>query len=420
MKSASIYLATTILSIALLSGGCATARIPAQADEPSARSSGPSLTELPLGKPELKNQFVAIEAGKIYDASTGKLLSFERLVDRLSAVRVVFLGESHTSMQIHRMQARIIRALYERNPNIMIGMEFFQRADDEVLKEWSRGWLTERGLLYKAGWYEDGGYNFGYYRPILDFARENGLPVIGINIPRTVLRTISTQGYDALDEEARTMVGAIDVTNEEHRRLIRHYFGGANMGHGGAESEEAAEERFERMYAAQRTWDTVFANSVIEAARDFDGIIVVIVGSGHVAYNLGSNLVLARQSDLSQATVMPVTLDDAEEMRRTVRSYGEYLFGVKDDSDPAFYPSFGLSARNHAGNVVVGMLFPGSLAAEAGFRSNDVVLSINGEPVKDVTDMRIRLSRFNWGETAEFLIRRDGEEMALSITPKRE
>lgn len=410
-----IWLAAVVL-IAIISGACATkSRTPAAEAAPP-----PALTldTLPLGNPALKDKFMMVGAGKFYSTAEGGEITFDQLIDKLSKVRVVYLGETHTSMAVHQNQTRIIKALYERNPKIKIGMEFFQRQDDDILNEWSANKISEEELIRKTGWYAGGGgYNFGYYRPFMDFAREKGLPVIGINIPRSIVHHVSRNGLDSLTEEEKKIVGEVDVTNKEHRKLIEFYFGGAGMGHGSPESQDEAKERFNRMYAAQSTWDEVMADSIKSGMEDFDGIFVVIVGSGHTGYNLGINRRLYEQYPEPYATVMPVQIDKDGEPVRVVRSLGDFVMAYRDDIDPEYYPRFSLSASDKDGKVVVGMLLPGSFAMEKGIQTGDVITSLDGKAISDVTDLRLRLAAKKWGEKTELGILRGEENMTVDITP---
>lgn len=411
-------LTMALVGLLLVAGGCASARSGANAKTMgnAPKETGPSLYTIDIGDPELKKHTVDMREGEIVDAATGRTIEFEAMIEQLAKADVVFLGESHTSMSIHKWQDRIIRALHAKGVDLKIGMEFFQREVDDHLASWVKGWLTERGLMYLTGWYATGGYNFGYYRPFISFARDAGIPVFGANVPRMIIRTISRQGFDALSPEQKAEIGDVDTSNKDHQTLIKAYFGGADMGHG---QGGIPEEQFMRMYSAQRTWDTVFANSAITAHEDWNGTVVIIVGSGHLGYNLGSSLILEKSSDLKAMTVMPVIMTDSG-MRRVKRSYGDILIGVPEDSNPAHYPSFGVSGSDKDGAVVVGMLFPNSEAFKAGMKAGDVLVALDGKPIKDATDMRIRLAAKSWGDTAVFTVKRGDEEVTVEITPKRE
>jgi uncharacterized iron-regulated protein len=403
MLARKLLMIISLISLVLLSGACATAH-KAVMDDPAA-AEGPDLDTLPLGDPELSDKFIDLKIGDVYDAKTGEKITFEQMIERMAPAKVVYLGESHTSMEIHKMQDRVIRGLYGKNYDLKIGMEFFYRENEADLKEWSAGYLTERGLMYKVGWYAGGGgYNFGYYRPFIGFAREKNIPVFGINIPRSILRVISSQGYDKLTPEQAEMVGEINTENPGHRTLIMdHYFGGAAAGPMGHSNPE----RMERIYSGQCAWDNVFADSTLSALEGFDGKVVIIVGSGHVSYSLGTNRRLLEKKELPITTVMPVHVNNGIS-QKVVRSVGDFIVGVSYDVDPEYYPSFGLPLSQKDDGVTVGSFrfSPKAYAKTAGFEEGDIVTAFNGLKVTDVTDLKMRLANTAYGEKITLTVTR--------------
>jgi aminopeptidase YwaD len=62
---------------------------------------------------------------------------------------------------------------------------------------------------------------------------------------------------------------------------------------------------------------------------------------------------------------------------------------------------------------------PGSPAERAGLRAGDIVVRLGKTPVKNVYDYTYALGEMRAGEEVEALIRRDGKEMAVKITPEK-
>lgn len=369
----------------------------------------PTLLTMPVGDLKLKSKFLNIKPNDIYRAKSGKKISFDEMIDELASKKVVFLGETHTSMNIHNGQDRILRALYERNPDITIGMEFFKRRDNEALKEWSVGKLTEEELIYKTDWYTKVGFNFGYYRSIMNFAKDKGLAVEGINIPRTLLRKVSQKGIENLTEMEKKTVGTIDVSNKEHKQLIMKYFEGAmGMGHG--KNMMMNNEMMNRFYTSQCVWDNVFSDSILNKAENSNGLYVVIVGSGHVSYKLGANRRLKEKSDVSQASVFPVEVSEDEKQLIVSRAIGDFIIGFDSDSKKPFYPQWNIGAYDNYNLISVGKLFPGSPAARAGLKTGDMIISLDGTELRDVTHMNLLLSNKKNGDKAVFTIVRQGRE----------
>jgi aminopeptidase YwaD len=62
---------------------------------------------------------------------------------------------------------------------------------------------------------------------------------------------------------------------------------------------------------------------------------------------------------------------------------------------------------------------PGSPAERAGLRAGDIVVRLGKTPVKNVYDYTYALGEMRAGEEVEALIRRDGKEMTIKITPEK-
>ena len=113
-------------------------------------------------------------------------------------------------------------------------------------------------------------------------------------------------------------------------------------------------------------WNAVKA---LETHGDPYAIMVVLLGSGHVAFGLGATRQAAGWSKLPMATVIPVPLVDEEgEPARVRASYADYLWGLPAEADQPPYPSLGaaLSDRKDAPHPVVTSVREGSPAAAAG------------------------------------------------------
>lgn len=69
------------------------------------------------------------------------------------------------------------------------------------------------------------------------------------------------------------------------------------------------------------------------------------------------------------------------------------------------------------GGAVITWVFRNSPAAAAGLESGDVVVAIDGEPVRDAADLVEAIRARALGESVELTVERDGERSTLSATP---
>jgi uncharacterized iron-regulated protein len=390
---------------------------------------------LPIGDPELATEPGSAYQGEFYDARRGTALSIEELAREMVQARVVLLGEDHTDIAQKLFHARLLEAMAELGRNLVLGMEFFLRSDRELLSAWSGGEIEGEEFLRRVGWYDRGGYRWEYYRPVMEVARSRGIPVVGLNVPRAIPRAVNRGGLEGLTDEQRREVGDVVADNSpEHRYLISRYFG-----------ETVAmlpPAWFDNMYTAQCLWDVVMARSILDELP-MDATMVVIVGSGHVAYRLGIPRRLVEELEAAGRSVFPIAsfcpvyapppdpdgepaghpmgghgmgMDgDRGKPARFVRSLADFIGVFPDTGGIEAYPRIGLKLDEGDGGIVVSMAWPDTPAESAGFESGDRIVDLNGMRPDDLSDLRMMLSRIQWRERAGFLVERDGEQLEIAL-----
>ena len=101
-----------------------------------------------------------------------------------------------------------------------------------------------------------------------------------------------------------TFPAHVDVDSAEHLAYFK-----AAMSEGGATHPGMSDEALKGMLAAQATWDAAMgwnAVAALKKSNDPSAIMVVLVGSGHVAYGLGIERQARQFFDGSIATLVPV------------------------------------------------------------------------------------------------------------------
>jgi hypothetical protein len=277
----------------------------------------------------------------------------------------------------------------------------------------------------------------------MEVTRSHGIPVVGLNVEREIPRAVNRGGLEGLDDDQRQEVGTVDTGgSDEHRYLISRYFG-----------ETVAmlpPGWFENMYAAQCLWDVVMARSILENLPD-GSTMVVIVGSGHVAYDLGiarrihDELAAAGRDDMAVATFCPVTapasdpggdphghpmgghggeMESKSKPARFVRSLADYVGAFPDRGGIEAHPRLGLRlGEGEASSAVITMVWPDTPAAAAsavagagaGFEHGDRVVDVNGKAPRDLPDLRTMLARLEWGQRVGVAVGRGDEELEIAV-----
>ena len=96
----------------------------------SVASSRPAWTadgtwNLAIGDPARKERSLPPLLDTVLDLRAGDSLTPAGLADRLKGVRLLFVGESHTEMEIHRLQLRLLQELKRAGRRVHVGLEMY-------------------------------------------------------------------------------------------------------------------------------------------------------------------------------------------------------------------------------------------------------------------------------------------------------
>jgi len=383
---------------------------------PAALLAEEKVLELAIGDPARRDRMAPVVLDGVTDAAKGEVITAGELAARLDGVELLFVGESHTDFEFHRVQLRVIEELQKRGRKVLIGLEMYPAGEQASLDRWSTDpAFGESAFLEQSRWYYNWSYHWDYYRPIFQFAHQHGIRMFGLNVPRKVVQTARMKGLEALSEEQRQLLPArIDTDSAEHRRLFRAFFSAEEM-HG-----SLSDEMFEGMFRAQCTWDGAMAHNAIQALRQQGGeraIMVVLIGSGHVAFGLGAERQAKLWFDGRIASVIPVPIEDPrtdQPVTQARASYADFFWGVPPETDP-LYPVLGLSApeREPGQPISVIRVEKDSVAAAAGFAEGDVMLSMDGTPLEAKETFHRLMAEKRWGDSARFEVRRGEETKTL-------
>jgi uncharacterized iron-regulated protein len=373
------------------------------------------ILRLQIGDETLKTKTMAVSPGKIYAAAAGEAVSFDEMIQGMSRSRIVYVGETHNSLPMHQIQAKIIQGLYEQSRDLTVGIEMYPITQQEILNKWSLGILKEDEFIREGQWYVNWNFHFGFYQDIFKVIKKNAIPLYALNVPREIITKVRMKGWEALDEQEKAMVPELDLTNQDHRTLIRTIFEGADLPH--QMKGKGLEMAFEGLYRAQTAWDETMAYHGLEALHKEKGRLVVLAGSGHLLYNLGINMRAFMESRLPFKTVICIIIPEGEKSVEVSRSLADYVWGLPEEEKPVF-PSVGLRFKKFEGldNLVIERDPIDGVAKGADFKKGDVLLSVDGKKYTDINELRIYLSRFDWGDQVTFQLLRDAQKVKVLLT----
>jgi len=318
-------------------------------------------------------------------------LSLDRLVAQLATKRVVFVGETHDRYDHHLNQLEIVRRLHRLDPNLAMGVEYFQQPFQPQVDDYIAGRTTEGEFLRTTDYYQGWGYDYRLYAPIFQFAREQRIPVRALNVPTTLASAIAKAGIAGLSGQQRAYVpGEIEPADDAYKARLRITF----------EAHKAAKpDSFDHFVEAQLVWDEGMAASAAAYLNANQGRrMVILAGSGHVAFGSG---IPARLEHRTHATYA-IVLNSGEEIEPHI---ADYLLLSKKLELPAA-GVLGVSLEEKDGECRVRSLNVGGAAEKAGLSRGDVLVEIDGQPVKRIADMRLALWDKKPGDRVRLSVRR--------------
>jgi len=394
-----------LLASSLLLAGCAAGR--------PAVTGGPGMPYPPKEPPK---------AEEIHHLPTGLRMSLDGMMEMLSGARLVCIGETHDNLNDQRVELTVVRELHRRFPGkVAVGMEMFREPQQETLDRWVKGELTELEFLKASKWYDTWGYDFGAYRDLLRFAKENGIDVLALNPPKELQQAVSRQGLDNVPEEFRGRLPAVGETDPWQREVLRGIFGG-HAGHGGGDND------FESFLRVQLLWEETMAQRVTEylsGPRGEGKIMVTVTGGWHARYGFGLPKKVLRRMPMAYAIVLPVELSTEEQKEGRLMEAdvpevpllpADFLWYVPFESLEEKKVRMGIRMGEKEGALLVEGVVPGSPAEKAGIVAGDELVSFDGKPVRESVDVVYLIGEKREGDTASVTVRRGGEEKTLEVT----
>jgi uncharacterized iron-regulated protein len=289
--------------------------------------------------------------------------------------RIVYVGENHDNYANHAVQLEFIKDLSGSGVQITIGMEMFQKPFQPVLDEFIKGSIDQKTFLKKTEYFKRWGFDYDLYKPILDYARDNRIPVIALNIEKEIVDSVAKDGIDALPPDVKAKIPqAMDFSDEQYKKRLQKIF----MMH-----ESLKERNFDFFNQAQILWDESMSQSIADYLSSHpDRRMIVLAGNGHLTYGSGIPKRTARRNGLSYAIV----LNDDE----LVKGIADYVVFPKHIEGKKPVRMMVLLDENKGRVTITG--FPeNSISKKAGLEEGDIIMFIDDTPISSIDDVKIHL-----------------------------
>jgi len=275
---------------------------------------------------------ISAQEYKIINTKTNKETELKEMAERLGDYDVIFFGEFHGNKILHSLELELLKMLNANNKNMIISLEMFERDVQPILDEYLSNEISEEEFLKNSRpWpnYETD------YKPIIEFAKENTLPVVAANIPRRYANMISKQGLNAIDslsvEEKKFITKKHIVFADEYKTLFMQTMR-SNMEHS-SKMPKGMMMNLDLIYAAQCIKDDTMAESILKFHRIPPRRKVIhFNGDFHSRKHLGTaQKIQVLEPMLKVAVITPLLCEDEFSWENEDLLEGEFLILLEEE-----------------------------------------------------------------------------------------
>jgi uncharacterized iron-regulated protein len=355
------------------------------------------------------------------DGAKPRAVPEAEIVSDMARREVVLLGEQHDDADHHSWQLQTLAALHTVRPDMVIGFEAFPRRVQPELDRWTAGELGTSEFLKRVEWDKVWGFPAELYLPLLQFARINRIPVVALNVERSLTEAVGAKGWDALTPQQREGLTRPAAPPRAYEASLFDVYKEHARGRTTGSAASIKDPVFRNFVEAQTTWDRAMAEAlatVVKAPGGARPLAIGIMGAGHVR---GGHGVVHQLRDLGVTrvgTLLPVPADsDCVELVAPLADAVFALPAARDETPP---PRLGVRLELRNGAVTIAAVEPGSLAARSGLQAGDVVLSAAGAPAASASSVTRAVRNALAGTWLPLQVRRGPSttEIVIKFPPK--
>jgi len=162
----------------------------------------------------------------------GKHVDYKDMLEAVSTADIVFFGEYHDNPIAHWLQFELTKDLFDKKKkDLVLGAEMFEADNQLVMDEYINGLITAKKFESDCRLWPN--YKTDY-KPLVNFAKENGLKFVASNVPRRYASMVYKDGFEALEgltDEAKRYLPPLPVAYDEKLKCYSDMLKMEGMGH---------------------------------------------------------------------------------------------------------------------------------------------------------------------------------------------
>ncbi|MFK5927164.1 MAG: ChaN family lipoprotein [Desulfuromusa sp.] len=355
--------------------------------------------------------------GDILHLPTGIYVDQQVMFDYARQVRVTFIGETHDNPASHRLEVDVLSALQQHNPgHITLAMEMFTPSQQPILDLWIEGELSEKEFLQRVDWQQTWRMNFALYRPLLNYCREQKIPLLALNAENDLKHKVARTPLNELAEEDRQQLPDMSYSDPYQEAMVQAFFSDHKMG-------KLMLEGFQRV---QTLWDATMAQNLANYLNN-EGKrrqVLVIAGGNHIRYGFGIPRRMFRQIPVSTLLIGSEELDIPEDKQDRLMNIVnpnypmqpyDFLTFTEYEDLPNPGVKLGIMLDKTAGGLIVKGVIPESIAARNGLEKGDILTQIDDQILTEPFDLIYELQQKKAGDIIELTLIRDEKVMTKTV-----
>jgi uncharacterized iron-regulated protein len=268
-------------------------------------------------------------------------MNMAQLVQELASSDVIFIGEIHTHSASHYLEMQLLATLYQRNPQLILSMEQFERDKQAVVDAYLDNKIGEQTLMTQGHAWPNYACD---YRPLIEFAKAHHIPVIAANAPKALVRCIAQKGPDVADrlptQQRAYLADDFTQFSAAYQAKFRQFMTGAGAWHGEPQDKPHGTPRhghgarggkLSNDFYAQLARDNTMAESIARALDAHPNYqVVAINGAFHSDGRLGTVEALKRlKPHLTIKVLSPYEEPAAARDLAAATRQGDYIYLIQ-------------------------------------------------------------------------------------------
>lgn len=265
---------------------------------------------------------------KVYDVKKQKVINVDDIVADMAKADVLFFGEEHNDSIGHYLEVTLFKKLATTYQNkVGLTLEMFHTDVQPVINEYLAGIISEKNFIKEARAWN----NYKDYRPMVEFAKNEGIMVIGGNAAARYSNAVTKNGLGILSKLPSSSKqflppNTVDTLTGRYYEKFIGLLGGHGMG-------------TMKVYQSQNFWDATMAWSIAKFAKENKGKkIFQVNGRFHSDEKLGTYAQLQKSAPkLKALNIASFAAEDFENPNwEKYQNLGDYVIVT----DPKVKKSF--------------------------------------------------------------------------------